>query len=127
MPSAQFYQVGASLMGFTGVACGALGAHALKTRGYSADKVNSWNIATKYQLMHAILIFATSLYSMSHKPKGGDVPFIWSLRLWTAGTALFSGSIYALVLGAPGFPFGPMTPVGGTIMMAGWLCAAFRK
>eukprot|EP00164_Ancoracysta_twista_P032366 GFYU01067954.1.p1 GENE.GFYU01067954.1~~GFYU01067954.1.p1 ORF type:complete len:124 (+),score=17.94 GFYU01067954.1:155-526(+) len=121
MSSAAFYQTVGGIMGFTGVACGALGAHALKTRGYSADKVNSWNIATKYQLMHAVLIFCTSLYGQT---KGAKTPMN-ALRLWTIGTTLFSGSIYALVLGAPGFPFGPITPVGGLIMMAGWLCAAF--
>ena len=40
---------------------------------------------------------------------------------WLAGSALFSGSVYALVLG---YRFngwmGPVTPLGGLTMMGGW-------
>ena len=45
---------------------------------------------------------------------------------WVAiGTVLFSGSIFGLLLGkAVGVPLavlGPVTPLGGVIMIAGWL------
>ena len=37
------------------------------------------------------------------------------------GTAMFSGSIYCLTLDiGPKKIFGPMTPVGGLFLIAGW-------
>jgi uncharacterized membrane protein YgdD (TMEM256/DUF423 family) len=43
--------------------------------------------------------------------------------LWVAGTVLFSGSLYALALGGPHW-IGPITPLGGLGLIAGWVCAA---
>jgi uncharacterized membrane protein YgdD (TMEM256/DUF423 family) len=41
---------------------------------------------------------------------------------------LFSGSIYALTLNAEKFRFlGPVTPLGGLFLMAGWAALAFGK
>lgn len=46
-------------------------------------------------------------------------------RLFNVGVTLFSGSIYALVL-RPEFKFlGPVTPLGGLSLIAGWVCLAF--
>jgi len=42
-----------------------------------------------------------------------------------AGTIIFCGSLYLLVAGAPGF-FGAVAPVGGALMIGGWLVAAWR-
>ena len=39
------------------------------------------------------------------------------------GIALFSGSLYALALGAPRL-VGVLTPFGGVALIAGWLCLA---
>ena len=40
--------------------------------------------------------------------------------LMVAGVVLFSGSIFALVLGGPRL-LGPVTPLGGLCLIAGWL------
>lgn len=41
---------------------------------------------------------------------------------------MFSGSIYALVLDPKRFGWvGPVTPVGGLCLIAGWLALAFAK
>jgi uncharacterized membrane protein YgdD (TMEM256/DUF423 family) len=40
------------------------------------------------------------------------------------GVLLFSGSLYLILAGAPGW-FGVVTPVGGLSMIAGWLLAAW--
>jgi uncharacterized membrane protein YgdD (TMEM256/DUF423 family) len=45
------------------------------------------------------------------------------VRLWAAGTVVFSGSLYALALGGPRW-LGPVTPLGGTALIAGWVLAA---
>ena len=44
--------------------------------------------------------------------------------LFGAGILLFSGSLYGLALGAPGWT-GMITPVGGLLFMVGWLALAF--
>jgi uncharacterized membrane protein YgdD (TMEM256/DUF423 family) len=46
-----------------------------------------------------------------------------AIRAWVAGTLLFSGSLYALALGAPPW-VGPITPLGGLCLIVGWGYAA---
>ena len=43
---------------------------------------------------------------------------------WAYGILLFSGSLYALALGAGKFLIW-VTPIGGTLFLIGWLCLAF--
>jgi uncharacterized membrane protein YgdD (TMEM256/DUF423 family) len=40
--------------------------------------------------------------------------------LFVAGTVIFSGTLYALVLTGRG-PWGAVTPVGGLLLLGGWL------
>ena len=40
---------------------------------------------------------------------------------WLTGIVLFSGSLYALALQGPRW-LGPVTPLGGLFLIAGWLC-----
>jgi uncharacterized membrane protein YgdD (TMEM256/DUF423 family) len=47
-------------------------------------------------------------------------------RLWTIGAAIFSGTLYALALGAPRW-LGAVTPLGGSLLIAGWLVLAWRS
>ena len=49
----------------------------------------------------------------------GDAPG-WSLLV---GSLLFSGTLYAMALGAPRW-LGAVTPLGGLALMAGWLLLA---
>jgi uncharacterized membrane protein YgdD (TMEM256/DUF423 family) len=41
-----------------------------------------------------------------------------------AGVVIFSGTLYALALGAPRW-FGAITPIGGLLLMVGWAVAAW--
>ena len=47
------------------------------------------------------------------------------LQLIVTGSALFSGSLFALVL-SDVKKLGAVTPIGGTLMMAGFALAAYR-
>lgn len=47
--------------------------------------------------------------------------------LITGGVGLFAGSIYALVLWPSWRIIGPVTPMGGSLLIAGWLAMAFKK
>jgi uncharacterized membrane protein YgdD (TMEM256/DUF423 family) len=104
------------LLAATGVALGAFGAHALKSR-LPADLLAAWNTGVQYHLWHALGMIAVGL-SASIVPDGPWLRGAGALLL--AGIFLFSGSLYALVLGAPK-GLGALTPLGGICLMLGWL------
>jgi uncharacterized membrane protein YgdD (TMEM256/DUF423 family) len=103
----------AGLWGATAVALGAFGAHGLKERLASIPEAAGWwQTATVYLLTHAVAIGAI---------RGGASGILWSV-----GAAIFSGTLYALALGAPRW-LGAVTPVGGSLLIAGWLWLAWRS
>jgi uncharacterized membrane protein YgdD (TMEM256/DUF423 family) len=79
--------------------------------------IQSWQTATQYQLLHSV-----ALLSLHAASKQGKVSAQYDLaaKLWISGTILFSGSIYVLSVGGPRV-FGPVTPLGGLLLMAGWV------
>lgn len=104
----------ASLLGGIAVVLGAFGAHALK-RVLNADQLLSWETGVRYQMFHALALLAVGLLI------DRGFPLRPTLALFTAGTFLFSGSIYLLSLEiGPRAFLGPVTPLGGTLLIAGW-------
>jgi uncharacterized membrane protein YgdD (TMEM256/DUF423 family) len=109
---------GGALLGALGVAAGAFGAHALRAV-LAPDMLAIYETAVRYQLWHALALFAAA----------------WSIRQWPgpwsrsgaallgAGTVLFSGSLYALAFGAARL-VGAITPLGGLLLLSGWLALA---
>lgn len=115
--------IAAGLLGFTGVGLGAFGAHALRNR-VTDDRLAAWQTAVHYQLLHAVGLLGVTLGLKSLQAGSSKLVSRCKLasKLWLAGTLLFSGSIYALVLSEGKYKFlGPVTPIGGTLMMGGWL------
>jgi uncharacterized membrane protein YgdD (TMEM256/DUF423 family) len=113
----------AGALGSSGTILGALGAHALKVQLAAVGFLDAWGTAVTFQLVHAaaLLGFAGWLRA-SPGPAGACAR--WAVRLWVAGTLLFSGSIYCLALGGP-HVIGPATPLGGLALIAAWVLAAF--
>ncbi|KAK3367819.1 DUF423-domain-containing protein [Podospora didyma] len=112
--STLFWKVGA-ISGAVAVAFGAFGAHGLKKRIADPAKIANWGTAAHYQLIHSVAI----LIAHNNPLAAG---------LFTAGSVFFSGSIYALTLDTERFRFlGPVTPLGGLLLIAGWLALAFSK
>ena len=69
--------------------------------------------------MHSIALIATDHAA----PKN-----VWAKSFFTAGMTMFSGSIYLLVLDPARFRFlGPVTPLGGLSLLAGWIALAFGE
>ena len=101
----------AGLLGFTGVALGAFGAHGLKDFLESTGQLKTWEKAVLYQLVHAVALLALAGWADPAARKIG-----WC---WIAGVLLFSGSLYGLALGGPKI-LGPITPLGGVAFLAGW-------
>lgn len=102
-----------------GVALGAFGAHALKAR-LPADLLAVWNTGVQYHLWHALGMILVGL-AAAVLPDSAWLRAAGLLLL--AGIVLFSGSLYALALGAPKW-LGAVAPLGGTAFVLGWLAFA---
>ncbi len=50
----------------------------------------------------------------------------WIGSTWSLGIVLFSGSLYALALGATK-SVAWLTPIGGTLFLIGWAMLAYRS
>lgn len=105
----------AALSGATAVLLGAFGAHGLqKSAAVIAEPrlLKNWETAAHYQLMHA---GALALAALVNAPL--------ACYMFGAGTALFSGSLYVLVLSGKRW-LGAVTPIGGVLLTAGWAALA---
>jgi uncharacterized membrane protein YgdD (TMEM256/DUF423 family) len=105
-----------AFFGLTAVLTGALGAHALEEKLASRDMVAVWETAVLYHLAHSLALLALSIW-VNLSP--GATLRIVAGAAWTVGILLFSGSLYFLALGGPRI-LGPITPIGGLFLMAGW-------
>ena len=104
-------------------ACGAFGAHALKSQ-LAPERLQAWETAVRYQFFQALGLLAVGL-TLRLLEGGAPVPrAAAAVRaaavLIAAGVVLFSGSLYALALGAPR-ALGVLTPLGGLAWIAAWL------
>ncbi len=120
----------AAVLGFLAVALGAFGAHGLKAwldsedPAFAVKAMDWWRTAALYHLVHAVAIVAASRRLAD--PDAGPVragPVAWC---FTAGIVLFSGSLYAMALGAP-TRLGMVTPIGGLAFLAGWFALFARR
>ncbi|WP_223225245.1 DUF423 domain-containing protein [Sphingobacterium cavernae] len=109
----------ATLFGSSAIILGAFGAHAFK-KLISAEKLASFEVGVRYQMYSALILLIL----------GFQLNFdIYSERLAvygiTAGTILFSFSIYFLSFAEywkKNLKFlGPITPIGGLLMLIGWI------
>ena len=98
------------------VALGAFGAHGLKNI-VSAQQLEWWHTATLYLFIHALGLLLVGLFI---RMKYATQITAWLLQI---GIIIFAGSLYAMTLGAPLW-FGAITPIGGVLMIAGWLWLA---
>lgn len=106
----------ASIMGFSAIALGAFGAHALQAQ-LSPKSYAIWQTAAHYHLVHAVALFALAIWRLNRAER---LAFRFLQTFWTMGILLFSGSLYMLATGAPRF-LGAITPVGGILFMLGWM------
>ncbi len=107
----------AAVNGFLALALGAHAAHSL--RGRVDPEIVGWvEVGADYGLAHALALLGVGLLAgRTARPR-------LTLRLagwgFLAGTLLFSGALY--VMGLTGSrTLGPIVPVGGVLLMAGWV------
>ena len=106
-----------AVWGFLGVVLGAFGAHGLP-RDTPAQALEWWRTAALYHLVHALALVLAGIVGQL----GGRVDA--ACWCFLAGSLVFSGSLYAMALGAPR-SLGAITPLGGLSLLAGWLLLAW--
>ena len=85
-----------------------------------AELLAVWNSGVQYHLWHALGMVLVGLAATVV----ADGPWLRAAGLLLAiGIVLFSGSLYALALGAPKW-LGAVAPLGGTAFILGWLAFA---
>lgn len=141
--SAKATLVIACLLGFTAVLLGAFGAHGLSDSGYLEKKyadvepkvivghtvpasykyLQDFQTAVRYHMWHALMLFGLGLLATQHPSKLLSI----TSAVMTAGTVVFCGALYTLVLAGPkfaGITWGLVAPIGGSLLMIGWILAA---
>ena len=104
----------AAVSGFLSVCLGAFAAHGLKHH-IAPESLAIWQTGVQYQMYHALALLAVGLLYQTQASKALKL----SGLAFILGSFLFSGSLYALALGAPK-ALGVITPVGGLSFLVGW-------
>ena len=114
----------AACLGALSVMLGAFGAHALKNIA-PPKAIEIFETAVRYQFYH---VFALALAGILYSSFPNKYMY-WSGNCFIAGIILFSGSLYVLTYAATTNSdsfrwFGPVTPLGGLLLIAGWILMA---
>ncbi|KAL5533690.1 hypothetical protein ACEPAG_150 [Sanghuangporus baumii] len=102
----------------SGIILGAFGTHGMRKR-LAPERMHAWETATHYSIFNGLGLLAVSLHPRFsvHRFAGPAIAL---------GGFVFSSSILLLLLGSDKFKkLGPITPMGGSIMIAG--CVAMRS
>jgi uncharacterized membrane protein YgdD (TMEM256/DUF423 family) len=114
----------AAFFGATAIILGAFGAHLLKKK-LSTKQLQSFETGIKYQMYHAIILLV-----LGFQLKESSTIDQYIFLAFIIGTLLFSFSIYGLVISSAKNKkikfLGPITPLGGLFLVAGWLLLFYK-
>lgn len=110
----------------TGTVLGALGAHTLKSH-LPPELLQSFETGVRYQVYGGLGLLALSALRMQNP----QLNWRMGINLIAIGTVLFSVSIYLLscrsLLGVGSLRWlGPVTPLGGLLIIAGWALLLYK-
>ncbi|MET0239332.1 MAG: DUF423 domain-containing protein [Sphingobium sp.] len=101
-------QLLAALSAALAIGAGAFGAH-----GARSPEAAEWlRTGGLYQLIHAVAVVV-----LAGQMRGAAICLL-------VGAAVFSGTLYLMAMGAPRI-LGAVTPIGGVLLIVGWLWAAY--
>jgi uncharacterized membrane protein YgdD (TMEM256/DUF423 family) len=117
----------AALLGLTAVALGAFGAHGLESHWKAtlpevdaARRLDVWRTGVFYQITHAIVLLVLAFgCPEKHQARAASWCFV-------IGINIFSGSLYLLCVTGLKW-LGAITPIGGVLLMVGWLLLVFHR
>ena len=102
----------AGTLGFSAVLLGAFGAHGLRDK-VAPPMLEIYRTGVLYHLVHAVVVLAVAFAAdRLRRPR-------LVAGLFTAGIAIFSGTLYLLAITGV-MKLGAVTPIGGVLLMAGW-------
>jgi len=107
-----------SIAGLLGVAGGAFGAHALKTR-LSEQMLANFETGTRYLLVHAVALLVVGV--LASRPDTASLRLVGGA--FTFGMVVFTGSLWLMALTDTRW-LGAITPIGGTALIVGWTALA---
>ena len=107
--------VAGAVAGALGVAFGAFGAHALKSR-VTEDLLAIFEIGVRYQMYHALALIGVA-WAATRWPGHWINASGW---LFLVGIVVFSGSLYLMTLTGMRW-LGAITPIGGVCLILGWV------
>lgn len=102
-------------VGFLAVIIGAFGAHAFKATLTAIGRLETFELAVRYQFYHALAMLAVGSLMNQFPSK-----FLhYAASSFFLGIFFFSGSLYVLCFTGLGI-LGAITPIGGVLFIAGW-------
>ena len=117
----RFYPTITAVSGFLVVALGAFGAHILAPQ-FSPRMMDIWEKAVNYQMFQTAALGFTVVLTLQSSSRW----LLYSLRLFSTGTLLFSGSLYLMAITGVN-KLGMVTPFGGTALLLGWIMLAIHS
>ena len=118
---ARFFLAITALLMASAIAFGAFGAHGLK-KILTPEMLKVFHTGVEYQFYNTFGLFMTTVLTML-RPYNKKLKVAQLLIL--IGTLIFSISLYLLtILNLP--ILGAITPIGGALMIAGWLILAWN-
>jgi uncharacterized membrane protein YgdD (TMEM256/DUF423 family) len=107
--------VAGAIAGLLGVALGAFGSHALKPMLIASGRLETFELAVRYQFYHALALLLVGLFQHHYS----SAKLNYSALFFFIGIITFSGSLYALCFTQiSGFAL--ITPLGGICLLLGW-------
>ncbi|MFM9271711.1 DUF423 domain-containing protein [Halomonas elongata] len=107
-----------ALSGALMVVLGAFGAHVLANE-LTPRAMAAFETGVRYQAWHTLAMLGVLAWRTAAPLPGQRL----ALALWAGGMLLFCGSLYGLTLSGQDW-LGPLTPLGGLLLILGWLALA---
>ena len=113
----QFFLVSGGLLAFFGVLARSMSAHALLERLSASAKLDNFNLAADYLVVHGLALITVALLCRLFPHQA----FLLSGWAFVLGSFLFQGTVLIKCFTSMGL-LGVATPVGGLVLMLGWVC-----
>ncbi len=114
----------AVFFGLLAVVFGAFGAHILKEY-LTNENLQIFETGVRYQMYHSLLLLCLATTSIVETARKN-----WIFYLISGGILCFSFSLYLIatvsLTGLDSSLFGPITPLGGILLIAGWALLGYR-
>jgi uncharacterized membrane protein YgdD (TMEM256/DUF423 family) len=117
MDGTRIIAIGAFL-GALAVVLGAFGAHGLRAR-VTPEMLEVYETAVRYHFYHALALVLTGVWADRVGTTVVPPGVVPAALFFLAGIAIFSGSLYLLVLTGMRW-LGAVTPIGGVALIVGW-------